>query len=280
MFRKRKKEIAKNNRNSKKTILDIQIRDLYNDLEDLDMIRFFFVSSFIIVIILILYIDLDLLSKLLKHSPGGKLFWIYAILTFMYFIFGLLSIKYLNRFIRKTRKAYEVSVKEREAEKKIQKFLEDNLAEGYYLFKNIYTGYGDIDAIIVGPTGIYIIEIKSNSGLIGKNSNGYLTVVDGNSPNKNYRDQVIKESMQVKKYIENNVAGSKFWVNPILVFPFGEPMNELVLDSNFDNYKVPVLKEKDLLKHIYSNVQNKLTKEQIENIVKAIEEWQKDWHEE
>jgi len=142
------------------------------------------------------------------------------------------------------------------------------------LFKNIYTRYGDIDAIVVGPTGIFLIEVKSNEGLVAKNEKGYLSVIDGDSPHKNYRDQIIKETLQVKKYLDNNVPELRSWVNPVLVFPFGKPMQELVLESGFDNFKIPVVNEKDLLKYIYSNIQSSLSKDQIGKIAAALKEWQ------
>jgi hypothetical protein len=188
---------------------------------------------------------------------------------------GIISFRDLNRFIRKIKTEYNIASKEREAEKKVQKFLEDNLTEGYYLFKNIYTGYGDIDAIVVGPTGVYMIEVKSNEGIVSRDEKGYLLIIDGNTPNKNYREQVSKELGQVKKYLDNN-TNVKTWVNPVLIFPFGSVINDLVLDSEYDNLKLPVMNEKDLLEYIYSNNQKSLNANEIKMVCQALTEWQKD----
>jgi len=193
----------------------------------------------------------------------------------VYILAGIITLRSINKFIRKTKTIYDEKVKEREAEKEVQEFLRKNLTEEYHVFENIYTGYGDIDAVVVGPTGIYMIEIKSNSGTIATNSKGYLSIIDGDIPNKNYRDQVKKELSQVKLYIDIN-TGLNCWVNPVLVFPFGSVMKDLTLTSEYDNLSLPVLSEKDLLKYIYAQNQAKLTPEQINKISKALEEWQRD----
>ncbi len=120
-----------------------------------------------------------------------------------------------------------------------------------------------------------MVEIKSNYGLVAENEKGYLSIIDGITPNKNYREQVGKELSQVKRYIDNN-TGLNTWIYPLLVFPFGSVMKELVLESEHDKLKLPVLNEKDLLKYIYSNNQYKLNSDQIKKISEVLEEWQKD----
>lgn len=254
---------------TQKTMLDEKIKELHNDMIDLDSVKIFTYLAFFLGFVLLTLTDYYLF--IVKRN---WMFWSYIFLTAFFTFASIISIRALNKFIKKLRNARDLAIREREAEKKVQKFLEDDLTEGYYLFKNIYTGYGDIDAIVVGPTGIFLIEVKSNEGLVAKNEKGYLSVIDGDSPHKNYRDQIIKETLQVKKYIDNNVPEFRSWVNPVLAFAFGSPIKDLILDSKNDNFKIPVLNERDLLKYIYSNVQNSLTKDQVEKIATALREWQ------
>lgn len=267
--RKKKQEVTEEEDNCKKTMLDKKIKELKFDLIDLGSIRDFFNFSFVCSLILFLLIISSLLNK------RGFLFWLYVIITPLYIIASVASLKALIRFIRKTRTEYGIAVKEREAEKKVQKFLKENLTEDYHVFENVYTGYGDIDAIVVGPTGIYMIEVKSNEGLVTENEKGYLSIIDGNTPNKNYRDQVAKELRQVKKYLDLN-TNMNTWVNPVLCFPFGSVMKNLLLESEYNKFKLPVMNEKDLLKYIYSNNQYNLNSDQVIKISKVLEEWQKD----
>jgi Ca2+/Na+ antiporter len=253
----------------KKTFLDKKIRQLFDELFDLNSIRDILTLSFILsTMLLALFI-------FLLSSQHGAWFWAYIVLFVVYVFVVTISFKAFNKFRKRTKDEYDIAVKEREAEEEVQEFLRKNLTEEYHIFENIYTGYGDIDAIVVGPTGIYMIEIKSNSGVITSNTKGYLSIIDGDIPNKNYRDQVKKELGQVKLYIDIN-TGLNSWVNPVLVFPFGSTMKDLVLVSEYDNLRLPVMSEKDLLKYIYAKNQAKLTPDQIKTISKALEEWQKD----
>jgi Ca2+/Na+ antiporter len=254
----------------KKTFLDKKIRQLFNELLNMNSIRDVLVLSFILsTMLLVLFIFY--LSRL-----HGALFWIYIVLFVLYIFITTVSFKAFNRLRKGTKDEYDIAVKEREAEIEVQDFLRKNLSEEYNLFENIYTGYGDIDAIVVGPTGIYMIEVKSNSGLIAEKdkSKGYLSIIEGDDSKKNYRDQVKKELAQVKNYIDIN-TGLNSWVYPVLLFPFGSVMKDLNLTSEYDNLILPVLNEKDLLKYIYSNNQTKLASDQIKKIAKALEEWQK-----
>ena len=187
---------------------------------------------------------------------------------------GAVSLRSINKFYRRTKESYNIAKKERQAERNVQDYLRNNLTEDYKLFENIYTGFGDIDSIVVGPTGIYMIEVKSNSGVITSNEENHLLILEGDPATKNYREQVKKELGQLKKYLDNN-TGLNCWINPVLVFPFGSVIKDLKLESKFDNFVLPVLNEKDLLKYIYSNNRNaQLISEQISKITKAIEEWQ------
>jgi Ca2+/Na+ antiporter len=253
----------------KKTFLDKKIRQLFNELLDLNSIRDILTLSFILSIMLLA------LFIFLLSSQHGTWFWVYIVFFVVYVFVVTISFKAFNKFRKRTKDEYDIAVKEREAEEEVQGFLRKNLTEEYHVFENIYTGYGDIDTIVVGPTGIYMIEIKSNSGTITSNSKGYLLIIGGDIPNKNYRDQVKKELGQVKLYIDIN-TGLNSWVNPVLVFPFGLVMKDLNLTSEYDKLVLPVVDKKDLLKYIYSNNQAKLTPEQINKISQALEEWQKD----
>ncbi|MEM3872791.1 MAG: nuclease-related domain-containing protein, partial [Nitrososphaeria archaeon] len=177
-----------------RTLLDLQIERLEDELSDLADIKQFFIVLFILVVLVFAAYSLDSFFKLLGNQPGSKFWFGLSVFDIFAFIFiGGYSLKKFNKFIQKLKDERDIATKEREAEKRVQKFLEDNLTEDYHVFKNVYTGYGDIDAIVVGPTGIFVVEVKSNSGLITKNDKGYLAVIEGESPSKNYREQVIKE---------------------------------------------------------------------------------------
>ncbi len=97
---------------------------------------------------------------------------------------GAVSLRSINKFYRSTKESYNIAKKERQAERIVQDYLRNNLTEDYKLFENIYTGFGDIDSIVVGPTGIYMIEVKSNSGAITSNEENHLFNIGRRSCNQ------------------------------------------------------------------------------------------------
>jgi len=136
-------------------------------------------------------------------------------------------------------------------EREVEKILKD-LSDEYSVYRNISFGYGDIDAAVIGPTGVFAIEVKYNKGLISQDNKGHINVIDGIEPKKDYRRQVIGESLQLKKYLDKE-TGEKIWVFPVLVFPIASVMKEIVLENKNDNYKVPVLGKEEVLQYIYQH---------------------------
>ena len=257
--------------NNRKSFLDEEINKITKRLGKLTGIKIMFSGFFYLYIVLGILFLLSLPS--LHANRFLKTFD--AIVIPIILIPGIISIKDLNALVKETEKELKVRNTERDAELQVQKFLKDNLTEDYRVFNNILTGYGDIDAVVVGPTGVYAIEIKSNSGTVSKNENGYLTVIDGNSPRKNYRRQVIINSNMLKRILDSS-TGTKSFVWPALVFPFAYVIKDLVLTAKADKYKVPIFGIKELVEYIYSNKQYLLSSSLIKEYSKALEELQKE----
>lgn len=141
--------------------------------------------------------------------------------------------------------------KESKAEKEVEKILK-NLSDEYSVYMNVSFGYGDIDAVVIGPTGVFAVEAKYNTGFISQDSKGLISVIEGIEPKKNYRRQVIGESTQLKKYLDKK-TGEKTWVFPVLVFPVADVMKGIILENKHDKYKVPVLGKEELIQYIYQH---------------------------
>jgi hypothetical protein len=100
--------------------------------------------------------------------------------------------------------------READAETDVYNFLVQSLTEDYSIFPNLSFGYGDIDIIVVGSTGIFVIDVKSNRGVAALNSSDKLNVIVGDKPHKNYRRQVIQETMQLKSHLDGKITFSAF----------------------------------------------------------------------
>lgn len=103
-----------------------------------------------------------------------------------------------------------------QGESKVCRFLDEKLPPDYYIFNDIKTGNGNIDHIVIGPNGIFIIETKNYSGCVRVENNKVF--IDGNKMSKDPFRQVRFEAYQVKKYLEKELKQVRFFVEPIVVF--------------------------------------------------------------
>lgn len=97
----------------------------------------------------------------------------------------------------------------------------NQLPKGYFVFNDVkFPGsYGNLDHVVVGPTGIYVIETK--------NYNGYFLVKDSEWFYKNGNrvkrakgqpgKQVMANAMSLKKFlVDNGINMDDVWVNSIV----------------------------------------------------------------
>jgi hypothetical protein len=260
---------------NRKTFLDEKIEEHKEAVFKLSQIRDAIIAFFVMYLIAGSLLYLVILSDVLSHKASflekTGLFTMPGLI-----IIGIITLKYTNSFIRSYKTELKISEKERDAELQVQDFLKKSLTEDYHIFENVYLGHGDIDAVVVGPTGIFVVEVKSHSGTIALNSRNGISIIDGEPSRKNYRRQSIIESNLIKKYLDNQ-TGFKSYVLPVLVFPFADVMKDIFLEDKNDNYKVPVLSEKTLLEYIHLNKQNSLIKERVEKYSAVLEEAQKEY---
>ncbi|QZA33268.1 nuclease-related domain-containing protein [Hydrogenibacillus sp. N12] len=105
-----------------------------------------------------------------------------------------------------------------EGEQRVEKIL-SSLPDTYVVFHDLPCPAGNIDHIVVGPTGIFVIETKSHRGEITVSSDGNL-LRDGRPLEKNVVSQVWRQTMWLKETLESRLGHSVF-IHPFLVFVNG-----------------------------------------------------------
>jgi hypothetical protein len=155
-----------------------------------------------------------------------------------------------------------------EGEKQVAKFLTSNLNDDYYLLNDLYLrdGGGDIDHIVLGPNGVFVLETKNWSGSISCNGDEWQRAGKRNFSSSPSR-QVKRNAVKIKQIIDSsqNLRSLGLWVEGIVVFT----NNHATLHIN--NPAVPILKLSQLPNHItaYRN-SRKFSREQLEAIGKEI----------
>lgn len=166
-----------------------------------------------------------------------------------------------------------------DGEKRVSKILSSNLSDEYSLINDVTLsdGYGNIDHVVLGPNGVFVIETKNYGGKIFCNGDQWLSQYarkkhgsfnrlvhfELGSPSK----QAKRNSLRIKKVIQSSETFrfQRIWVEGIVVFA-----NQHA-DLNINNPTVPVLKIGDLPNSIATRKSNiQFTPHEIELMGKEI----------
>jgi hypothetical protein len=153
-------------------------------------------------------------------------------------------------------------------EKRVAKLLSSKLSDDYFLINDLYlhNGGGDIDHVVLGPSGIFVLETKNWSGDI--TCNGDMWQRTGKRSFKGSPSlQVKRNAAKIKYIIDSSQAFRSLdvWVEGIVVFT----NNHATL--NLNNPTVLILKLPQLPSHITTQRSpNNFSLQQIEAIGKEI----------
>ena len=124
----------------------------------------------------------------------------------------------LGPVVKKFNDEVTINRREQAAEDTIDGILRSLDETKYAVFRNVYMGYGDLDHVVVGPTGIFVIETKSNRGAV-EVENGRLKIRGGDETKKDYERQASQASYQLKIALSERLQDSRVFVEPVLAFP-------------------------------------------------------------
>lgn len=158
-------------------------------------------------------------------------------------------------------------------EKTVFKYLE-TLPKEYFIFNDVklYENKGNIDHIVVGPKGIFVIETKNYSGRYRIKGNKWFYYKDGEYK-KLYRtpaSQIITNAVDLKEFLViNGIPVSGLWIGAIVAF----------INNDFRVIEKPklykVLLPKTVPKFIL-NSKRKLDRKLINRIVLLLEPYSTD----
>jgi len=121
---------------------------------------------------------------------------------------------------------------------------------------------GDLDFVVVGPAGIFVIEVKSHGGEI--NYNGESIAINGRVTRKDFVGQALRNAFSLKKYLRKKL-NKNFFVNSMLVFSSDyakinivpKPINSVhvmsknsLLESLTSNKPVFVRREQEMIESV------------------------------
>jgi hypothetical protein len=138
-----------------------------------------------------------------------------------------------------------------DGELQVAQMLEGLEDDGYRVEEHIDIGFGDVDLVVVGPTGVFAIEVKNWSGTVRQVNGQFLR--NGWDEDRSLR-QAIRGAIAIRERL--GVA----WVEAILVIP-----NGTVLDAPI-NIKTVVVVDRDHLLPAITGKAPRLTPRQVDQI--------------
>ena len=151
-----------------------------------------------------------------------------------------------------------------QGEKQVAKLLSHTLSDDYYLLNDLYlrVGEGDIDHIILGPNGVFVLETKNWNGSISCNGDEWKRVGKRNFSGSPSR-QVKRNTSKIRQIINTNpnLRVLDILVEGIVIFT----NNHAILHLNCPT--VPILKLPQLPNYLTTHGKTRsLSPEQIEAI--------------
>jgi len=155
-----------------------------------------------------------------------------------------------------------------DGEKRVSKLLSSKLSDDYILINDLklHDSGGDIDHVVLAPSGVFVLETKNWSGDITCNGDIWQRAGKGNfkgSPSL----QVKRNAAKIKRIIDSSQAFNSLdvWVEGVVVFT----SNRATLHLN--NPTVSILKLPQLSSYITTRRSpNNFSRQQIEAIGKEI----------
>lgn len=100
-----------------------------------------------------------------------------------------------------------------QGEHTLREYLRPRLSDKYAAFYNVPTGYGDIDCVVAGNTGIYALEVKNHKGIIRFRDGEWSQIKVGAGGTaykgslKNPSKQLVGGIMRLKEYFVSQGIG-------------------------------------------------------------------------
>lgn len=165
-------------------------------------------KAFLFLILIIIFILIDLLYLRYSFRNPANYGWLF----FLLFVFAT-WLKASEKKLNKELDNYEKGAK---GEEKIDRILSE-LGKDFYVIHDVVISKGNVDHIVVAPSGIYTIETKSHHGRVTVNQDELLL---NNKPlPKDFLSQAMAEALAVKEYLQKISLGkADYFVQPLLVF--------------------------------------------------------------
>ena len=128
-----------------------------------------------------------------------------------------------------------------EGERVIGELLGKELSDKFHVFNDVrFPGkVANIDHIVVGPSGIFVLNTKNWRGTVAWDEDGTTLLLNGEPEKKGAANAVLADAIDVHDKLKT-LTNREFFIKPILVFPLAKvsPKLDTKVELQQDNYLI------------------------------------------
>lgn len=193
---------------------------------------------------------------------GGRKFSFALVFSILFVVAVLLSVKWTNKKIKEL-EAERIKFRKGAVGEALIGYILEGFPDDYRVIHDLTTPFGNIDHVVVGPSGAYVIDTKNWKGVVAADSNGEL-LLNGKPTQKPEIRNLTRRIMSIKEKIKVLSA-----MDPYVQGVFAFPSAYIEAKWGATGY-VHCVKDEQLYDYIVENKKgNRLSKKEIENISQA-----------
>lgn len=93
----------------------------------------------------------------------------------------------------------------------------NRLPEGYCVVNDLSTSTGNLDHVVIGPTGVFVVETKNCRGVIGSDGKGKLTL-NGKGAKRRHVSRLVGRMMGLRDKVRVLASDVDPYYNAVMVF--------------------------------------------------------------
>jgi len=138
------------------------------------------------------------------------------ILSVLFIVAVTLSVKWTNKKIEEL-ETERINFRKGAVGEAVIGYMLENFPDEYCIIHDLTTPFGNIDHVVVGPSGAYVIDTKNWRGVVAADGNGEL-LINGKPTNKPEARILTRAIMSIKDKIKV-LCGLDPFVQGVLAFP-------------------------------------------------------------
>ena len=144
-------------------------------------------------------------------------------------------------------------------------YLLEGLPHDYVVFNDLTTPFGNVDHVVIGPTGVFAIDTKNWRGIVDADGSGEL-LLNGKPTSKDEVKRLVATCAESRKKIKT-LCGHEPYIRGVLVFTSAH------VEAKFGTVKnADCVRDEKLLDYVTDKQSARpLSKEQIDAISRAFE---------